>query len=238
MTASKHDSIKHLTPEIIWDILDILGDDRSGLASCATISPVWQHAVESRSFASIRLESTASVSAFRDAFASRTHRRAYLRDLRLDLHLPMRCASKQGRVKNQLIFRQAVRLLLDVLSEWGSIGDGEPNNLSLAIKPLYDSVGCYDDQYNKSSLRKVDFGPSKSLLDRKFLALWSEGESVELSQMPCVKRFNASNSEVFVLSPTTLCAISGAFTSLEQLSLDFCDPAPKYRGCMSNSFDS
>ncbi|KAK7978374.1 hypothetical protein PG988_005864 [Apiospora saccharicola] len=148
-----------------------------------------------------------------------------------DLHLPMRCGSKQGRVKNQLIFRQAVRLLLDVLSDWGDIGDNVPSsNLSLTIQPVYDSVGLYDDQYNKRSLRKVDFGPSKLLLDRKFLTLWSDDRSaVVLSPMPCIKRLTASNSKDFVLCPRTLCAFSGTFTRLEHLSLDFCDPAPKRR---------
>ncbi|KAK8078249.1 hypothetical protein PG996_004419 [Apiospora saccharicola] len=231
MAARKRDIIEQLIPEIIWYILDTLRNDKSGLAPCSTISPVWQHAVESRSFASIRLESTASVSTFRDAFASGTHVRTYLRDLLLNMHLPMRCGSKQGRVKNQLVFGQTVRLLLDVLTEWGDIGGNVPSSdLSLTIQPLYDSVGFYDDQYNKSSLRKVDFGPSKLLLERKFLALWSEYQpAVVLSPLPCVKRFTVSNSKDFVLSPRTLCAMPGAFTRLEHLSLDFCDPSPKRR---------
>lgn len=81
MAMQKPGGIKHLSPEIIWHILYLLQEDGLSSASCAAISSVWQHAVESRSFARIRLKTTSAVMEFRDAFATATHRRAYLRTL-------------------------------------------------------------------------------------------------------------------------------------------------------------
>ncbi|KAK8093879.1 hypothetical protein PG997_000564 [Apiospora hydei] len=208
MATQKPTSIKQLLPDIIWLILDYIDEDNFSVAPCATISSVWQHSVESCAFSSIHLKSTSEVSEFRDAFAT-THRRAYLRELILKLHLLSNCRRKQGRIKNQLVFRQAVKLLLDVLSEWENI-DGRGNGkLSVIIEPVYDRYHVYDKEYNKRSLREVTFGPSKALLDRKFLALWTEGEPVMLPEIPCVTGFVTINSADFVRN--------------------YCDPAPNYR---------
>lgn len=65
--------------------------------------------------------------------------------------------NKATRVKNQLVFRQAVKLLLGVLSKWEYIDRKEHGGLSLIIEPVLDLNHVSNGQYNKSSLRKVGF---------------------------------------------------------------------------------
>ncbi|KAK8107058.1 uncharacterized protein PG998_009071 [Apiospora kogelbergensis] len=222
--------MERLSPEIIWKILDeIECDGNSKLASCATISSVWQHAVETRSFKYIHVESTA-IPTFQNIFARATHRQSYLQLLQLEIVLPTDGKTESDRIKNQLIFRQAIQSFLDVLSTWDAVWDGSaPDSPRLSIAPLSPHLAFRENHGEEAKRVQVISETRDPSLARRFLALPTNPVAPKLPIVPCAGNVFIQHSPVHVMHPLSVCQIAGAFTNVERLRLDYCDPAPKHR---------
>ncbi|KAM0812086.1 hypothetical protein AB5N19_14403 [Seiridium cardinale] len=210
-----------LSPEIISLIVDELGrgGPQSRLSSYATISRAWQYAIERICFARIALEST-SIATFSDILLRVPRRRVYLRELRVRIHLVDSAYSRIVRISNQLRFRADVSALLTVLHQWDE--EEETANgvvlgtLNLFLEPYPAKLASVDTL--------TQDGLSDHSLTRRYLALPNETTLHLLPHVKRVKRFDVTNVEPFPIHPISLCLISGAFTRLENLELEYLDP--------------
>ncbi|KAK8051768.1 hypothetical protein PG993_003153 [Apiospora rasikravindrae] len=110
-------------PELVSIIVDQLHDDGDGpLASYASISPVWQHAVERHTFADLEVCNT-EISDFIDIFSKYQTRRNYLRRLGVLFRFPKAVVTNDQQSRNQQIFQSAITLLLRALKQWEDQSD-------------------------------------------------------------------------------------------------------------------
>ncbi|KAK8080323.1 hypothetical protein PG997_008141 [Apiospora hydei] len=133
-------------PELVFLIVDQLhdrGDAR--LASYASISPIWQHAVERRTFAHLEIFDT-DISDFARVFSNYQHRRNYLRQLDVDFHFLEPCILNQQVDENKQIFQSTVTSLLGTLQQWEDQDDREssqPGTFLTLLFRYHEGVNIY-----------------------------------------------------------------------------------------------
>lgn len=187
-----------------------------------TITHGWQHAMESRTFTSIRLKST-EIDTFASTFLN-PRRQLLLRQLELTVCLPTHGDTRPDHATNESAFRDAVGKLLTLLEQWEQEG---PNSDILPDLALRVQV-AWDINPNAPGPVDLDFNVLNSSAARRYLTLGDEFAA----SLPTVRRvtsFSTSVSMGLAPHPTSMCQLAGLFPRLRTLNLEHWDPAVRRR---------
>ncbi|KAK6076169.1 hypothetical protein SCUP234_07337 [Seiridium cupressi] len=189
-----------LSPEIISLIVDELsqGGPQSRLSSYATISRVWQHAIERISFTRITIECS-SIATFGDILLRVPRRRVHLRELRVRIYLVESAYSRVARISNQLRFRAAVSSLFSVFRRW----DEE----EMADGIISGTLDLFFETY-PTSLASVDILAQDDLSDhsltQRYLTLSNETTPDILPTVHRTKMIDVTKVEPFPIHPSSM----------------------------------
>ncbi|ETS75982.1 hypothetical protein PFICI_12926 [Pestalotiopsis fici W106-1] len=183
-----------------------------------TLSRTWQRAVETHTFASIRLKST-ELSEFAAIFSD-VRRQRLLRHLTFVVCLPTHGDSREDHATNVAAFTDALKDLLGLLAQWdqNAAGGEALPDLKLWLWFAYDI---------RSEDGPVDhhFNAEKSSAARRYLDGNFDG-------FPLVQRISSFKIDVSLGKaphPGTICRIAGLFPRLQELDIEYRDPAIKRR---------
>jgi hypothetical protein len=209
-------------PEPTRRILFFAPPPRVRIAPLATISRAWQHVVETKTLAFIKLKSP-DIAAFAAIFCD-CRRRGLLRRLDYQVSLPAHGDSKEGHAANQAAFRSAITNLFALLGAWESElpekFNGAPFELKLDVQ--------WDIDMSEGPV-EFHFDASKSSAGRRYLTL----NNTSLPAIRHITKFTVSACPGLAPHPTTMCEIVGATPQLKWLDLEYLDPANKHREARS-----
>jgi len=227
--------------KISADIVTLIVDqfchgDKSSLTCYASISSTWQHAVESRNFAHIKLYST-EIPTFSEVFARYPNRRTYLRQLDFYIVLPEPGVSGAQRSRNQWRFRTAVKSLLTTLNQWENEGDAPlaQTNATLDLSFQYAESDKLRDKHSET-LPPIHDNISDPEYAGRFLRLSNIGDVLEVPKIRRVRTIWNDFVPPFALHASAICQTAGLFTLLEELSILYVDPDIPLRKSKSTLF--
>ena len=182
-------------------------------STLATLSRPWQYAIETFTFASLRITSN-DLEEFKLVFTASTTRRRFLQDLHLKVVLPQYsdedCAkyeTEDDRIANDHAFIQHLSTLLHELSHWPVAG-----KLNLVI-----------DMYSTSDRTHLRARPGDPLNDR-FRYSYIRFANAVSKVVPRVTSLYVQSGPRFP-DPASLVALTAAFPNLERINWPFEDPA-------------
>ncbi|KUI66789.1 hypothetical protein VM1G_02267 [Cytospora mali] len=184
----------------------------------ATVSRQWQYAVEAQSLAHIELKST-ELSTFKSIF-SEPRRRAALRKLNFCVCLPSYGDTPGRHAANENVAKTAITSLLALLGEWDF---GSMRTFQLSIKFRLDEELLYDSD----GPTYQGFDMANSSAARRYTSLGKDQACLPSVQL--VSSLTLDSCPGMVLHPTALCQLAAAFPRLEDLDIEYLDPAIKRR---------
>ncbi|KAF5857642.1 hypothetical protein ETB97_005497 [Aspergillus alliaceus] len=217
-----------------WD-----STSRLNIASYATISRPWQHAIERFTLASIHKYSS-DLPTFHQIFTN-PRRRRMLRRLTYEIDLPsystnrIHCFERRRESKaNQVAFNQGIIDLAIELATW----DKQSLELTLlASSPM--------DPGRRPGPENLDpkLGSDRWMHENIYLSV-IDSESVDIPDLPCIRSLIIPN-ERRDIHPAAIGRLISAMPRLEKLRLDLNAPKPKnrslqkdYRLALASALDS
>lgn len=144
-----------------------------------------------------------------------TRRQNSLRELTFVVCLPTHGDSRDDHATNEAVFFEALKGLFSLLEKWDQ---QSPSDGSFKLWLRFE----YDIQ-NSDGPVEYNFNVSKSTAVRRYLDI----NTTELPVLRRIKSFRISGTFGRVPHPATMCRLAGLFTQLEELNIEYCDPAIK-----------